>query len=304
MPDLSIDHLKTMELNHIPKFLRDWIEGNSTEILRSKEAAFKEAVAVARKRIGTIASKPTCPTQPIRPELQLRQVPNINIKKIRKASKNKADFEEQLSKRKKERKKKVKARLAIQNDYDAKLRNYKKAVIRYKNSMRKWNTDTENKQRAARHQILDNIEKEFAEKLSGKTISGYTKISKLNWEILPRGLLGKTALTAFLNKSGIKAVSGFDNERLDFAFQLNPSAIYVGRNEFNGYFVFVFHGTRKVLLENPFYGNAAYVFSQEWKTLSKLPKTELTQDYDGVVDKIIHSKIMWHWKNQIRLALR
>jgi hypothetical protein len=261
MPDLSIDHLKTIELNYIPKFLRDWIEGNSTEILRSKQAAFKEAVAVARERIGTIESKPTCPpNQPLIPTSKLGRVPGINIKKLRRASKNQADFDEQLSKRKEERKKKVKARQAMENDYAAKIRNYKAAVIRYKNSIRKWNADTENNQRVARHQILDNVEKEFAEKLSGKTIGAHTNLSKLNWEILPRGLSGKTALTKFLNKSGIKEVSGFDNERLDFAFQLNPSAVYVGRNEFNGYFVFVFHGTRKVLLENPFYGNAAYVF--------------------------------------------
>jgi hypothetical protein len=53
-----------------------------------------------------------------------------------------------------------------------------------------------------------------------------------------------------------------------------------------------------VLLEHPIYGNAAYVFVQNWKHLSSLPKAELMERSDSI--RIIHAQ---NWKKDLKQAL-
>jgi hypothetical protein len=92
-----------------------------------------------------------------------------------------------------------------------------------------------------------------------------------------------------------------DESRLRYAYSLRPEQIFVGEDEFDGYFAFVFaHGT-KVLLENPIEGNAAYIFGHDWRTLSKLPKLELLLHHPGHLIRVIHSP---RWKLHIKQALR
>ena len=59
--------------------------------------------------------------------------------------------------------------------------------------------------------------------------------------------------------------------------------------------LFLFPKTAKVLLENPFYGNAAFIFHSDWKILSKLSRTELTINGRGKVDRVIHSGPAFNW---------
>ena len=46
----------------------------------------------------------------------------------------------------------------------------------------------------------------------------------------------------------------YEPERIWRANSLGPDACYVGADEFDGYVVFTFPGTRKALLERPVYG--------------------------------------------------
>lgn len=160
------------------------------------------------------------------------------------------------------------------------------------------NTTTE-----IRHRILDNLIKELERKLADQGTK-YPVDRKLTWELLPKGSLGLRELYNFIEDHGIARRDGFEKSRLDFAYMLGPSSVYVGRNEFDGYFVFTFQKTKRVLLENPFYGNAAFVFHSDWVALSRLSRTELTRFYKGSVDRIMHRGTASSWKQDIRKSLK
>lgn len=188
---------------------------------------------------------------------------------------------------------------------------YKRRLKAYKNAQKRYNLELEKSQqrgkhgkRSIRYNILNNIERDLRLKLSGAT-SGPRVSGRVSWELLPKGTLGfLSELNNFVQEHGIAQRKGFEAERLNFAYQLNPQLVYVGRNEFDSYFVFLFDETGKVLLENPFHGNAAFVFHTDWKALSKLSRTDLTLHYKGKVDRIIHSGPANSWKQSIRRSLK
>lgn len=127
---------------------------------------------------------------------------------------------------------------------------------------------------------------------------------KLDWELLPKGKLSFEHLNSMIKKAQFDRDINFDQSRLDYVKSLAPNKIYVGNREFNGYYVFLFSWTSKVLLENPFYGNAAYVFSDSWKRLSRLTKHELMAVHSDRVTKIIHKRYSEKWREHLRDALR
>lgn len=95
----------------------------------------------------------------------------------------------------------------------------------------------------------------------------------------------------------------YDESRLIYAQTLKPSHIFVGEQDFDGYFAFVFESTKHVLLENPQEGNAAYIFKHDWMTLSKLTKSELLDGYTHAVERVLHRQT-GNWKWRIKRALR
>jgi hypothetical protein len=127
-------------------------------------------------------------------------------------------------------------------------------------------------------------------------------VQKLPWRFLPPGETGRMrlfkAIQEFHERNPHCAI---DKSRLVFAYSLKPKCVYVGEDEFDGYFAFVFSNTRRVLLENPIEGNAAYVFIEDWKFLSKLPKTDLLSLHDHGVKRAIHLGL---WRTRIRSLLK
>jgi hypothetical protein len=89
-----------------------------------------------------------------------------------------------------------------------------------------------------------------------------------------------------------------DGGRIPYANSLRPKQVYVGQEHFDGYFVFLFARSSKVLLENPIEGNAAYIIFRNWQHLSTLTKAELLARKD--CRRIIHSG---EWKHAIKEAL-
>src|SRR5690606_5908338 len=93
-----------------------------------------------------------------------------------------------------------------------------------------------------------------------------------------------------------------NQQRLSFAYDLKPNRIYYGTGEFDGYLAFQFDWTSSILLECPMEGNAAYIFRDEWRTLSRLSKTQLLQHYRGQVSRVIH-QYGSRWQQHIRMHL-
>lgn len=123
----------------------------------------------------------------------------------------------------------------------------------------------------------------------------------LPWALLPQGKRGNQLqpllahVREFAKRNPGVAV---DEDRIRHAYELRPKQVYIGQDHFDGYVVFLFPRTSKVLMEHPIEGNAAYVFSQNWKYLSTLTKTELIARNDS--RRIIHNG---EWKHALRTAL-
>jgi len=79
-----------------------------------------------------------------------------------------------------------------------------------------------------------------------------------------------------------------------------PSAIYSGFAGFSNYIAYVFGERGLVVLESIFYGNALYVFGENWAALSTFTKAEIIRN-DLAVARIVHSK---DWIAHLASALR
>ena len=133
----------------------------------------------------------------------------------------------------------------------------------------------------------------------------YLKTLYFEWEFLPEGELDPDTLL----KEIYKRTSETDvnqnlikKERLDYFIWLRDSLraqTMIGNNKFNRYF-----GAKLpnniVILENMNYGNAIYVFYEDWENLSKLNRIELNKLGSDKFIKIPHSK---SWKNYLNSAI-
>lgn len=73
-------------------------------------------------------------------------------------------------------------------------------------------------------------------------------------------------------------VGQLQKHRFTTIIKYKPDAVYYGNGGFHGYLVFVFKKKGLVLMENMIYGNATYVFRDNWEELSKLSKAEIIQN--------------------------
>lgn len=129
-------------------------------------------------------------------------------------------------------------------------------------------------------------------------------LGRLLWRILPPGPWGGHELAAIhAAVRGRNPGVQLDESRLPYADSLGPVKKYIGEDEFDGYFVFLFERTDRVLLENPIEGNAAYIFHGDWTYLSKLSKHDLLTIYGDSVKRVLHREA-GDWRGRIKRSLR
>lgn len=80
----------------------------------------------------------------------------------------------------------------------------------------------------------------------------------------------------------------FDASRVRRILTLDPSKAYCGKDEFDGYLVFLFDRVPFAVLTCPRVGNALYLLKDNWETLAKLPKSQLLAEHPSRVRRIIH----------------
>jgi hypothetical protein len=128
------------------------------------------------------------------------------------------------------------------------------------------------------------------------------RATKVYWRILPSGTWTRESILSHYSKIQRQFPHvQFDLARLDQMFALRPSSLYVGIDEFDGYIVFAFSGTKKVVLECPVYGNAIYVIRDNWESLSKLSKSDLQLQFADSAQRIVHAG---DWFPRLRAELR
>lgn len=131
------------------------------------------------------------------------------------------------------------------------------------------------------------------------------RATKLPWRFLPPGSRDVSWIIDEIARLKSRYPDlRLDEERLRYAQTLKPSQVFVGDDEFDGYFAFVFPNTQHVLLENPQEGNAAYIFKENWTSLSRRTKQELLSSYTHCVKRVLHRESSdWKWHIRRRLAL-
>lgn len=115
-------------------------------------------------------------------------------------------------------------------------------------------------------------------------------IEKVNWKILPSGEALGEAFNNHLEGIG-RRFRGKECEpgRLERIWELSPERIFVGQDEFEGYYVFLFKEYSVAVLECPWVGNALYLIRKDrWEALSKLSKRTLLEGGCREVERLIH----------------
>lgn len=124
----------------------------------------------------------------------------------------------------------------------------------------------------------------------------FARIQRVEWEMLPPGsgerVLRRLASADRCTPERLK-VAG---ERLGVLDSLGHDGYIVGTGKFARYFGAKF-GDQLVVLENLEYGNALYVFTENWEQLSQLNRTELIKRRDPAVQRIPHVR---GWRGALR----
>lgn len=126
--------------------------------------------------------------------------------------------------------------------------------------------------------------------------------TRLNWTILPPGKMPWTQLRDKVDPFVKKAPKGNQAviwHRLELINEYGPDFRAVGHGGFAGYIVLGFEKQNIYTLESIYYGNATYVFGNDWEKLSKMTKAEILND-KLQKDRIIHRE---GWDGNIRILL-
>ena len=114
-------------------------------------------------------------------------------------------------------------------------------------------------------------------------------IETVNWEILPPG---EKIWTAF-SKKQVNSLSVSEqyliNERFEYIKSFNPDVIRQGIGGYTGYLIFEFTQKNLFVFDSIIYGDAMYIFEDNWEEISKLTKKEIIQK--GLAkERIIHNE--------------
>ncbi|MBB6020360.1 hypothetical protein HNR77_001421 [Paenibacillus sp. JGP012] len=133
--------------------------------------------------------------------------------------------------------------------------------------------------------------------------SDYTKTLYVNWELLPPGDQNIARnVEYFISKFKDPSTQIIDTvtDRIRFFESLQPLQYIVGESKFSRYIGAMLKDDL-VLLENVRYGNAVYIFQENWKDLSQLSRIELLHSQNKNFIRIVHRG---NWKNRIFNTIR
>jgi hypothetical protein len=129
------------------------------------------------------------------------------------------------------------------------------------------------------------------------------ELRRLNWRILPPGKHPWSKLRRVLKPVLDEAKRGnrpVVSHRLEFLGGFDPEFAAVGLGGFSGYTVFGFPEIETFVVESAHYGNATYVFGEDWARLSQMTKAE-------IIEGGLHRERIIHrvgWEGEMRRVLQ
>jgi len=134
--------------------------------------------------------------------------------------------------------------------------------------------------------------------LSQNLIPAIVPTVKLNWQILPPGRRPwaeqKKLLKPLLDLIKDSRQKPVVDQRLESVNSLGPDFTATGTLGFRGYVVFGFPKKNVYILESALYGNAIYVFNQNWENLTKMTKAEIING-SLQIERITHNGERANW---------
>ncbi len=104
-------------------------------------------------------------------------------------------------------------------------------------------------------------------------------LQQVNWKILPTGKMPWSELCKHLKPvldlQKKKTVKPIIDARFKAIADLWPDFNIIGTNGYNGYVVFGFKKENIYVFESAYYGNAVYIFENNWEEISKKTKAEI-----------------------------
>lgn len=133
---------------------------------------------------------------------------------------------------------------------------------------------------------------EIFDKNMASVVHGF-EVKRVNWVMLPPGEYPWNRLSEMADKLKSKSKNKALQQSfyMDTILNLKPSGIIYGMGGFRGYIAFRFPGKNMCILENALYGNATYIFNDNWEKISQLTKAEIING--NLMIKRLEHRIGW-----------
>ncbi len=108
-----------------------------------------------------------------------------------------------------------------------------------------------------------------------------TPLRRLNWTVLPQGEMPWEQFKKEIDPIVKNAPEGNRKVlyyRLEVVNSLKPDFRAIGTGGFHGYIVHGFTKKKIYVLESMYYGNATYIFDEDWEELSQMTKAQILNE--------------------------
>ena len=143
--------------------------------------------------------------------------------------------------------------------------------------------------------------------LSKDLIPALIPTIRLNWQILPPGkrpwIEQKKLLKPIFDLIKDKRLKPVVDSRLEDINEFEPNFTAMGSYGFEGYVVFGFPKKNIYILESALYGNAIYVFNEDWEKLSQKTKAEIINN-QLQIERITHNGERKDWIKKLKDLLK